>query len=302
MKVFVTGGAGYIGSVLVPMLLEKGHEVTIFDRFLWGKAPILHFAGHPNLEIVHGDVREREDMRALIDESDAVIHLAAIVGYPSCNQDPDLAHSTNVYGTQNVVDLVTHQKLVFASTGSVYGSADDHCSEDTKLNPVSLYGETKATGEEICLEKDAVILRFATAFGIAPRLRFDLLVNDFVYKALKEKKIELYEGHFKRTFIHVKDIAKAFVFSLENYDDMAGEVFNIGSNKMNFTKADILKKIRDHVNFEWNESDFDFDQDRRNYHVNFDKVNKLGFDTSFDMDLGIQELVKIMSVIEEKRV
>lgn len=299
MKIFVTGGSGYIGSLLVPMLLEKGHKVTIYDNFMWGMQPILHFANHQNLQIVTGDVRNAEQMKPYIAESDCIIHLAAIVGYPACASDPGRAISINVDGTRNIIESMSKsQQIIFASTGSTYGKVDGLCTEDTPIAPLTLYGSTKSEGERMSLEIGGVGLRFATVFGVSPRLRLDLLVNDFAYQALHQKQIVLYEGHFRRTFLHARDAALSYLFTIDNYDKMRGEAFNIGDNKMNYTKKQIAHKLKDYLNFYLHEADVGEDLDKRDYEVSYEKINNLGFDISINLEQGIEELIKILKHIQ----
>src|SRR5512138_150297 len=238
-RVLLTGGAGYIGSLLAPMLLRAGHQVTIFDRFLFGASPLLGFSAHPRLEIVKGDVRDRGAIAAAVRRHDWILHLAAIVGYPACAADEALAISTNVDGTANVVDSMSKaQRLVFASTGSTYGKVDGTCTEESPTAPLSLYGRTKRDAERLVQDRGVphVVMRFATVYGSSPRMRLDLLVNDFVYQALHNKQIVLYEGHYRRTFLHSTDAAAVYPFAMANWEKMAGGVFNVGDESMNCTK------------------------------------------------------------------
>ncbi|MFA5512492.1 MAG: NAD-dependent epimerase/dehydratase family protein, partial [Candidatus Kapaibacterium sp.] len=284
MKILVTGGSGYIGSLLVPMLLDRGHEVIIYDNFMWGVRPILHFASHKNLEIVSGDVRNENELKKYTAKSDIVIHLAAIVGYPACASDPARAISINVDGTKHIVDnLSKDQRLIFASTGSTYGKVDGICDENTPIAPLTLYGFTKSEGEKMSINSGGIALRFATVFGSSPRLRLDLLVNDFVYQAIHQRQIVLYEGHFRRTFLHSRDAALVYLFALDNYEKMSGEAYNIGDNKLNYTKKQIALTLKDYLDFYLHEADVGEDLDKRDYEVSYEKINKLGFEITVDL-------------------
>ena len=295
MKILVTGGAGYIGSLLIPMLLRKGHKVTLLDTFMWGVKPILHFATDPYLDIITGDVRDRDVVREAVKGCDAVIHLAAIVGYPACASDPNRAISINVDGTQILLDAMQPgQKIIFASTGSTYGKVDGVCDEATPIAPLTLYGSTKSKAEALCMERGGVALRFATVFGVAPRLRLDLLVNDFAYQALHNKQIVLYEGHFRRTFLHARDAAESYLFALDNLEKMAGQAYNIGDDAMNYTKRDVARLIRKKLEFYLHEADVGEDMDKRDYAVSYEKIMQLGFKTRVSMDEGVDELVRVL--------
>ena len=299
MKILVTGGAGYIGSILVPNLLNDGHEVTIYDNFSWGIKPIMHFAGNPNLKIVTGDIRHKNEISKEINKNDAVIHLAAIVGFPACAVEPMRAESTNIEGTSNIVSSMSkNQRLIFASTGSTYGSVKSIATEQTPIAPLTLYGSTKAESEKISMDfGNSIALRFATVFGISPRLRIDLLVNDFTYLAIHKKEIVLFEGENRRTFMHVRDAAKSIKFSLDNFDNNKNNTYNVGNKELNLTKKQVLLFLKNKINFYLHEANIANDPDKRDYEVSYDKIYASGFNCDVSLDQGVDELIKVLSHI-----
>ncbi|XP_028402743.1 uncharacterized protein LOC114541121 [Dendronephthya gigantea] len=303
--VLVTGGAGYLGSTLVPLLLGSGYHVTVYDSFRWGASSLLHLADNPHLRIVRGDVLDRAHLKKNIQKCDAVVHLAAIVGYPACERSPELAKQVNEQGTRNVVELMeTDQKLIYASTGSCYGAVvDGLCTEDTPISPLTLYGSTKASGESVALQAGAVCLRLATVFGVAPRLRLDLLVNDLTNKALTLKHFDVYEGHFRRTFLHVKDAARAFLFALKNFKRMRNDVFNVGDECMNMSKIDVAHVIQTRVkNCKITKSSNGQDKDKRNYEVSYEKIRRLGYQSTISVEEGVDELLKVLPCLSEDEI
>lgn len=302
-KIFITGGAGYIGTSLIPMLLDKGYEITVYDSLMFNNGDkLLPFITNKNFKFVDGDVRDFDTLSKHIKGYDVVIHLAALVGFPICRERGEQeSYEVNVIGTQNVINAIEdHQYLLFGSTGSNYGEVLDVCTEETPLNPLSIYGKTKTAAEQLVLTRNnSTAFRFATAFGVSPRLRLDLLVNDLTYKSLKEGYAVIYESHFMRTFIHVRDIARVFLFAIENQEDMKNNVYNVGSNTMNFSKKQVCEVISGKItNSYFNYADVGEDADKRNYIVSYEKINKLGFDTTISLEEGIDELIKTIPLVK----
>ncbi len=301
LKVLMTGGAGYIGCVTIPLLLEHGYHVRVLDNLMYGGTQLLPFFNHPRFEFQRGDLRNPPDVCEAAKGCDAIIHLAAIVGFPACRKHPQLAQEVNVTGTQNVARVAGRSTpVLFGSTGSNYGAlVDEICTEETPLNPLSLYAKTKTMAEEYLMEHcNTVAYRFATAFGLSPRLRLDLLVNDFVYAAVKVRHLVVYEKNFMRTFIHVRDIACAWLFALEHLDQMLGQVYNVGSETMNYSKEQICEMIRQRVEFYLHYADVGNDADQRNYVVSYRKICALGYQTTITVEQGIDELIRGLQVIE----
>jgi nucleoside-diphosphate-sugar epimerase len=282
------------------MLLDEGYYVTVFDNFMYGMQPLLGCAMNPRLSFIKGDVRDEKEIGRAVKEHDWIFHLAAIVGYPACAADPILATTTNVAGTANIVKAMAKgQRIVFASTGSTYGKVVALATEETPIAPLTLYGKNKSEGEKIVLDSgiDAVILRFATVFGSSPRMRLDLIVNDFVHQALHNRQIVLFEGHFRRTFLHSTDAAKSYLFTIDNFDKMRGGVFNVGDESMNCTKRAVAEKIREYVDYYLHEADVGKDLDARDYEVDYSRIKKLGYRATVSMDEGVRELIKTLSVL-----
>ncbi len=299
-KILVTGGAGYIGCVLIPELLAMGYEITLYDILLYESHQLIPFFTHPNFKFVKGDILNKELLKKSITGMDVVIHLAAIVGYGACRIDENRAYLINHIGTKNVIECMSpEQYLLFGSTGSNYGTVDGICVETSPLHPLSIYGKSKTLAEEEVMKRpNSTAFRFATAFGASPRLRLDLLINELLYLAKTQKYLVIYESHFMRTFIHVRDMARAFIFAIKYQDKMKGETYNIGSNNMNFSKKDICEKIQKVTGCYIHYADYDGDADKRNYVVSYDKIHVLGYRTAISVDEGIEELLKCMDVLK----
>ncbi|MFQ5879137.1 MAG: NAD-dependent epimerase/dehydratase family protein [Dehalococcoidia bacterium] len=302
MRILVTGGAGYIGSVLVPMLLDAGHHVRVLDILRKGGQGLFPLFANPRLEFVHGDVRDEDKLREALRGSDAIIHLAAIVGYPACRRDPWLAMEVN-YGGTAALNRQRHrgQLLLFASSLSNYGhAADGLCTEESEPTPITIYGQSKIRAEQEVLSSDdnVIVFRPATAFGLSPQMRLDLLFNEFVYRAVKERFLAVYQPYFMRAFVHVRDFAGAFLFALEHADRMRSQVFNLGDESLNVTKGDLAERVRRRLDFELHFSEAGEDPDKRNYAVSFAKLKSVGFSTQVTIEEGIDELARGYQVLD----
>ena len=301
MNILVTGGAGYIGTTLVPMLLAKGHEVTVFDHLLWRGDVLIPFFRNPRFHFIKGDVRDEKAVYDACTGKDVVIHLAAIVGLPACAADPKLAQETNYEGSVNVGRACQRgQHVLYGSTGSNYGEVlTGVCTEETPLKPLSVYGTTKTDAERYLMATtECTAFRFATAFGLSPRLRLDLLVNDVTTQAVNSKFSVIYEAWFRRTFIHVHDMARAFLFAIEHRDEMQGQVYNVGSEVLNHSKRDICDMIQKKTGAYFHYAEVGSDGDKRNYSVSYEKIKRLGYETTISVEQGIDELVKAMPAIK----
>lgn len=301
MNVLVTGGAGYVGCVLVPMLLDAGHKVRVLDNLMYGGRGLLPCFSSGKFEFMRGDVRDRDVYSKALDGVDVIINLAAIVGYPACKKDARLAEEVNVGGVRNLVELRKPGQLIIqASTGSNYGAVIGMmCAEDTPLSPLTVYGRTKTEAEEILKRETNVIrYRFATAFGVSNRMRLDLLINDFVCQAVKIRNLTIYEKTFKRTFLHVRDLARSFLFAIENAGKMRDNVYNVGHESMNASKEDVARIVRTKIEYYLHFADVGEDEDKRNYEVSYDRIRSVGFKPLVSLDEGISELIAAMSCIE----
>jgi len=297
MNILVTGGAGYLGSVLVPELLEEGHRVTVLDNFMWRQNSLAHVCADPNFDVVNGDARDEATVKPLAKAADAVIPLAALVGAPLCDKDPMAATTTNRDAIKMLLGLLSKdQRVVVPITNSGYGIGESgkFCTEETPLKPVSLYGRTKVDAEEMVLAREnSISLRLATVFGMAPRMRLDLLVNDFVYRAVNDRAVVLFESHFKRNYIHIRDVAQAFRQALSRFESMRGEPYNVGLSDANLSKWELCEKIKKHVpGFVFLEAPVGEDPDKRDYIVSNEKIERAGFNPRWSLDDGIRELIK----------
>ena len=302
-KIFITGGAGYVGTTLIPMLLKRNYEVTVLDSLIFNNGDrLVPFMADKNFNFVKGDVRNTELMTELVKEKDVIIHLAAYVGFPLCRLKGEReSYDVNTGATETLVNILNeNQYLLFGSTGSNYGEVIGLCTEETPLNPLSIYGRTKTDAEKVVMSrKNSTAFRFATAFGISPRMRLDLLVNDLTYKAVTEGYAVIYESHFLRTFIHVRDLARSFVFAIDNQEKMKSNVYNVGSNMMNHTKREVCELINESVpEAFFHHADIKEDPDKRNYKVSYDKINSLGYDVEVDLKTGIEEIKKSIPLLE----
>jgi len=302
MKILVTGGAGYIGSILVPRLLRKGFEVTVIDNFMYKNNSLLDCCADENLTIVRGDVRNEAVMKSLIKNQDYIIPLAAIVGAPACDKIPIEAKQINYDAVEMILKLRNeNQKIIFPVTNSGYGigQKDIHCDEKSPLKPISLYGRLKIEIEKQLLKSGNVItLRLATVFGISPRMRLDLLVNDFTYKALFERSLLLFESKFKRNYVYVGDVADAFIHCINNFDSMKNEPYNVGLSEANLSKWELCEEIKKQIpDFWFAEYPGAKDPDQRNYIVSNEKIEATGFKAKTSLQKGIRELIRGYQII-----
>lgn len=297
-NVLITGGAGYIGSILTGHLLEKDYRVTCLDNLVYRQESLLNFVSNPNFNFIYGDARDQRLLKDFVADFDTIIPLAAIVGMPACKRNPEDAKSINLNAIIGLDKIRSpNQKVIFPNTNSGYGSKSKefHCDENTPLEPISLYGKLKCEAEKHLLdsEKDAITLRLATVFGTSPRMRTDLLVNDFVLRAMADGYIILYEEHFKRNYIHIKDVARCFKHCIENFDSMKNLPYNVGLEDANLSKLELSKKIKSHIpEFEIVCKDIREDPDKRNYIVSNQRILSTGFEPKFSLDDGIRELIK----------
>jgi nucleoside-diphosphate-sugar epimerase len=302
MQILVTGAAGYLGSVLVPELLKNSYKVIAIDNFMYAQTSLLDCCYDPGLTIIRGDARDKGLISEALSKCDVILPLACITGAPACSKDPIAAKTTNFDAVKMILELRSpSQPIIFPTTNSGYGigQRDRYCTEQTPLRPISLYGRLKVEIEQILLEAgNCVTLRFATLFGMSPRMRLDLLVNDFVYRAVTDRFVVLFEPHFKRNYLHVRDAARAFIHSIQNFEAMKGEPYNVGLSDANLSKWELCEEIRKHVKeFYFVASQIGQDPDKRDYIVSNTKIEGTGFMPRYSLADGIKELVKGFQVI-----
>jgi nucleoside-diphosphate-sugar epimerase len=297
MKILITGGAGYLGSTLVPLLLHEGHQVTVLDQFPLGMTTLAEACRFDGFTPVRGDARDEELVKRLAHDADLAIPLAALVGAPLCKLDPVGAQTTNKDAIEMLLRVLEpDQKIIYPNSNSGYGigTPGEYCTEESPLNPVSLYGITKVAAEVAVLERgNSVTFRLATVFGVAPRMRTDLLVNDFTYRAVKDRALVIFEGHFKRNYIHVRDVANAFLHAMANFDAMQGLAYNVGLSDANLSKLELCAQIQEHVPaFVYLEAPIGEDPDKRDYIVSNERIEGTGFKPQVSLDDGIRELIR----------
>lgn len=302
-KILVTGGAGYLGSIMVPELLAAGHEVTVLDNFMYKQNSLAHVCAHPKFSVVRGDIRAESTVLPLAKKADVIIPLAAYVGAPLCNADPVGATTVNHDGILMMFkNLGRYQKVLMPTTNSAYGTGDEKnfCTEESPLRPISQYAIEKVKIEKALMEHpNAISFRLATVFGMSPRMRIDLLVNDFTYRAVHDRFVVLFEGSFKRNYIHVRDVTRAFMHALENFDRMKGQIYNVGLSDANVSKKELCQAIQKQLpGFVFLDAPVGKDPDQRNYIVSNAKIEATGFKPKYSLDDGIREMIKGYTMIK----
>jgi nucleoside-diphosphate-sugar epimerase len=302
MKIVITGGAGYLGSILTPELLKLGHEVRVIDAFIFRQTSLSDCCGYDTFSVIRGDCRQEKLMRRITADADLVIPLAALVGAPLCNRDESGAISTNQGAVEMLCQILRpEQKIIYPTTNSGYGIGEKgkFCTEETALNPISLYGVTKVRAEEAVLKRaNSLTFRLATVFGMSPRMRLDLLVNDFVYRAVHDRAILIFEGHFQRNYIHVRDVARVFIHAINNFETMQGRAYNVGLEDANLSKLELCAEIKKQLpEFVYVEAPIGEDPDKRDYIVSNQRILKTGFQPEWNLERGIRELIKGFTIL-----
>ena len=305
-NILVTGGAGDLGSTMVPDLLAAGHKVTVLDNFMFKQSSLNHCCFHPNFTVVKGDIRTESTMAPLMKKADVIIPLAALVGAPLCSLDPIGATTINHDAITLMIKLLSKNQIVLMpTTNSAYGTGDEnnYCTEESPLRPISQYAIEKVGIEkELMQNPNAISFRLATVFGMSPRMRIDLLVNDFTYRAVNDRFVVLFESHFKRNYIHVRDVSRVFQHALNNYDTMKGQIYNVGLSDANVSKRELCEQIQRKIqDFVFIEAPVGRDPDQRNYIVSNTKIEATGFTPEFSLDRGIDELIKGYNMIKNTR-
>ena len=305
-KILITGGAGYIGSILASNLIKKNYEITVFDNFLYNQTSLLDLCRNKNFKVINGDVRDNEKIDPIIKQSDIIIPLAALVGAPICKKDPKGSEDINKNSIFNLLNTISkNQIIIMPTTNSAYGGGQGgvECNENSPLNPISKYAKDKVQIEEKIMDRENTIsLRLATVFGMSPRMRFDLLVNDFVRRAYLDRFIVLFESHFKRNYIHVQDVARCFEHCLDNFANMKTNIYNVGLSDANLSKKELCEKIKQYKSdFVILESEIEKDIDQRNYIVSNKKIEGTGFKPKYSIDFGIIEVLKGCEILSKKQ-
>jgi nucleoside-diphosphate-sugar epimerase len=305
-KILVTGGGGYLGSVMVPQLLALGNKVTVMDNFMYSQNSLAECCHNDGFEVVRCDVRDEKSVKKQMKDADIIIPLAALVGAPLCNCDPLGARTINAEAVGIIVSNASkQQRILLPTTNSGYGigQKDKFCTEETPINPISVYGVTKMEAEKIVLSHgNSISFRLATVFGMSPRMRMDLMVNDFVYRAVTDRFIVVFEGHFRRNFIHIRDVARAFIHAIDNFDTMKNQVYNVGLSDANISKLGLCDRIKKHLpDFVCLEAPVGEDADKRDYVVSNEKIEKTGFKPAFSLDAGIKELIKGYKILRNTK-
>lgn len=305
-NILVTGGAGYLGSTMVPELLNAGHKVTVLDNFMFGQNSLAHVCYHPNFSVLRGDIRVESTMRPLMTSADIIVPLAALVGAPLCSKDPVGATTTNHDAITLMLKLLSKDQIVLMpTTNSAYGTGDEnnYCTEESPLRPISQYAIEKVEIEKALMQHpNSISFRLATVFGMSPRMRIDLLVNDFTYRAVYDRFVVLFESQFKRNYLHVRDVARVFLHAINNYGKMRGQTYNVGLSDANVSKKELCQAIQKHLpEFVFLEAPVGKDPDQRNYIVSNAKIEGTGFKQVYSLDFGIQELIKGYTMIRNAR-
>ena len=303
MKILITGGAGYIGSEMVGFLLREGHEVTVVDDLRYGSTSLLRYVGNPKFHFEKMDIRRRDLLKPQLTKADLIIPLAALVGFPLCDEKPTEAIEVNVSTNEWIAENKSKNQLaIYPCTNSGYGVAENNgiCTEESSMNPVSLYGSTKVSAEKVYQKTEgSCTLRLATVFGPSSRPRTDLLVNNFVLKALKDRVLVLYECEFMRNYVHIWDICRVYNFIIDNWDRCKNQTFNVGNDAINMNKLELAQKINEHCPVEIIKAEFTQDPDKRDYVVSSEKIYNVGFKCKYDLDTGIKQLIKMYHLIDE---